>query len=146
MADSFDLQRFVEAQDRGGAYQAAVDELRSGRKRSHWMWFVFPQMRGLGRSSMAERYGIASREEALAYLDHAVLGPRLHLCASLVADSGAATAEALMGGIDALKLGSSMTLFAAVGDQRRVTDFVAVLDRYFGGERDAKTLRLLGPA
>ncbi len=142
MADPHDLLRFTSAQDRNGTYDAAARELSAGRKTSHWMWFVFPQMRGLGSSAMADRYGIGSRDEATAYLAHDVLGPRLRHCARLVARSGAATAVALMGSVDALKLQSSMTLFAEVADDD--SDFVAVLDRYFGGTRDVATLRLLG--
>jgi uncharacterized protein (DUF1810 family) len=141
MADPHDLARFVEAQDRSGTYESAVRELRAGRKTSHWMWFVFPQMRGLGSTQMATRYGIGSREEAAAYLAHDVLGPRLHRCALLVTGSGAVTAEALMGHTDALKLRSSMTLFAEVADD--ATDFVAVLEKYYGGERDPLTLEKL---
>jgi uncharacterized protein (DUF1810 family) len=141
MADPHDLARFVEAQNRGGTYEAAVRELRAGRKTSHWMWFVFPQLRGLGHTVMAERYGIGSTDEAAAYLAHDVLGPRLRQCAKLVASSGAVTAEALMGHTDALKLRSSMTLFAAVTDDDH--DFVAVLDKYYAGTRDPETLRML---
>ncbi|BBZ28698.1 calpastatin [Mycolicibacterium madagascariense] len=145
MADAHDLQRFVDAQDRGGTYDAAVAELRSGRKRSHWMWFVFPQLRGLGRTETATYYGIGSRDEAVAYLAHDVLGPRLRRCAQLVASSGAPTAEQLMGHVDGLKLRSSMTLFAeAAGDVGDAGDFVAVLEKYYGGEPDPMTLRLLG--
>lgn len=141
MADPHDLARFVSAQDRDGSYDAAVRELRTGRKASHWMWFVFPQLRGLGSSALADRYGIGSLEEAAAYLAHDVLGPRLHRCAQLVTGSGAVTAKALMGPVDALKLKSSMTLFAEAANDGR--DFVAVLDGYFDGERDTATLDLL---
>jgi uncharacterized protein (DUF1810 family) len=141
MADPHDLARFVEVQNRGGTYEAAVRELRAGRKTSHWMWFVFPQLRGLGHTVMAERYGIGSTDEAAAYLAHDVLGPRLRRCAQLVASSGAVTAEALMGHTDALKLRSSMTLFAAVTDDDH--DFVTVLDKYYAGTRDPQTLRML---
>jgi uncharacterized protein (DUF1810 family) len=105
------------------------------------MWFVFPQLRGLGHTVMAERYGIGSTDEAAAYLAHDVLGPRLRRCAQLVASSGAVTAEALMGHTDALKLRSSMTLFAAVTDDDH--DFVTVLDKYCAGTRDPETLRML---
>ncbi|MCV7420150.1 DUF1810 domain-containing protein [Mycobacterium yunnanensis] len=139
MDDPHRLRRFLDAQE--PVLGAVLDELRSGRKRSHWMWFVFPQMRGLGRTPTAEFYGIASREEASAYLAHEVLGPHLRQCAALVVGSGAVSAEALMGPVDALKLRSSMTLFAEVADDDR--DFVAVLDRYYDGERDATTLGLL---
>ncbi|BDX32071.1 hypothetical protein TUM20985_26180 [Mycobacterium antarcticum] len=141
MDDPHQLERFVEAQH--PVFDDVLDELRAGRKRSHWMWFVFPQLRGLGSTAMADRYGIGSREEALAYLGHDVLGPRLHQCARLVAQSGAVTAEALMGSVDAMKLASSMTLFAEVTDDDG--DFTAVLHRYYGGQRDERTVRMLGP-
>jgi uncharacterized protein (DUF1810 family) len=139
MEDPFDLQRFVEAQN--PVFDGVIDELRAGRKRSHWMWFVFPQLRGLGSTAMAEKYGIGSRDEAAAYLAHEVLGPRLRRCAQLVTQSGALTAAALMGSVDALKLSSSMTLFAEVTDDDR--DFTAVLDKYYAGQRDGRTLRML---
>src|SRR5579875_1588781 len=109
--DPFDLTRFVDAQDEGGTYERAVAELRGGRKTSHWMWFVFPQISGLGRSPTAQTYAIASLDEARRYLDHPVLGRRLRECAAVVAASAAPSAEDLLGGIDALKLRSSMTLF-----------------------------------
>ena len=141
MNDPHDLQRFVAAQDRDGTYDAAVRELRAGRKTSHWSWFVFPQLRGLGSSALAVRYGIAGRDEAVAYLAHDVLGARLRRCARVVVGSGAVTAESLMGGVDALKLRSSMTLFSQVADDDR--DFVAVLERYYGGAGDPATLALL---
>jgi len=139
MADPHHLERFVEAQQ--PVLDAVLAELRAGRKRSHWMWFVFPQLRGLGRTPTAEFYGIASRAEASAYLAHDVLGPRLRECARLVVASDAVSADALMGQVDALKLRSSMTLFAEVAEDDR--DFVAVLETFYGGERDAKTLGLL---
>jgi uncharacterized protein (DUF1810 family) len=137
----YDVTRFREAQDRDGSYAAAVRELSAGRKTSHWMWFVFPQLRGLGRTAMAQRYGIESAGEAAAYLADDVLGPRLRHCAHLVVASKAATAETLMGSIDAMKLRSSMTLFAEVSEDDR--DFVEVLNEYYGGERDGLTLELL---
>ena len=140
MADPFDLQRFVDAQE--AVYEDVVAELRAGRKRSHWMWFVFPQLRELGRSSTAVHFGIRSRDEAVAYLEHDVLGPRLRRCAQLAAGSGAVTAQALMGSVDALKLRSSMTLFAGVTDHSR--DFVDVLEKYYDGEPDPLTVELLG--
>jgi uncharacterized protein (DUF1810 family) len=139
MDDPHHLERFVEAQ--APVFDTVLDELRSGRKRSHWMWFVFPQLRGLGRTPTADYYGIASRAEASAYLEHDVLGPRLRQCARLVAQSGAVSAEALMGQVDALKLWSSTTLFAEVAEDDR--DFVAVLEKFYGGERDAKTQAML---
>ena len=151
---SEDLERFVAAQDSGGTYAAAVAELRRGRKTSHWMWFVFPQIAGLGFSAMAQRYAIADLAQARAYLAHPVLGPRLVEAAQSVLDSGARDAGTLMGGIDAVKLGSSMTLFeaAAGGDPEAAmraagkvdtSAFGQVLDRYYGGERDGETLRRL---
>ena len=143
MNDPYDLRRFVDAQDRDGTFDAAVRELRAGRKRSHWMWFVFPQLRGLGRSATAQYFGIASREEAAAYLDHDVLGPRLRRSARLLTQFGGDSAELVMGSVDAIKLRSSMTLFATVADDDH--DFVAVLDKFYGGERDAATLQLLEP-
>ena len=132
------LDRFVAAQD--GVYPQALAELRHGRKRSHWMWFVFPQIAGLGHSAMARTYAIASADDARAYLAHPVLGPRLiEACEAVVAANG--TAESIMGGIDAVKLRSSATLFAQVADDP--TPFQAVLDRFFGGEPDPETLRRL---
>lgn len=136
-----DLERFVRAQNSGGTYETALAELRRGRKTSHWMWFVFPQIAGLGRSPMAERYAIDSLEEARAYLAHPVLGPRLLECAQAVLDADAPSAEAILGGIDAMKLRSSMTLFLRADPSHR--QFQAVLDAYFDGEPDAATDRML---
>ncbi|ROP60846.1 DUF1810 domain-containing protein [Curtobacterium sp. ZW137] len=134
-ADPFDLGRFVRAQD--GVHEVALAELRRGRKTSHWMWFVFPQRAGLGRSAMSERYAIRSDDEARAYLAHPVLGPRLVEVAEAAATAPARSADALMGGVDALKLRSSMTLFAAVAD--RPEPFRAVLDRWWpGAEHDTR--------
>jgi uncharacterized protein (DUF1810 family) len=142
MADPFELERFVKAQDDDNAYERAAKELRAGRKQTGWMWFVFPQVKGLGSSSSAVRYAIGSRNEAVAYLAHHVLGPRLHRCAQLVVRSGAVNANTLMGGYpNDRKLQSSMTLFAEVADHD--ADFVAVLRKYYRGQRDAQTLRLL---
>ena len=141
MNGSFDLQRFVDAQDDRGTYDRAVEELRAGRKRSHWMWFVFPQIAGLGRSPMARRYAISSLDEAKAYLEHPVLGPRLLECTRIVAELGASDARDVLGPTDAMKLRSSMTLFEAAAPDERV--FAEVLERYFGGVRDdATTARL----
>src|SRR5215213_5491888 len=106
VSHSYDLERFVAAQDAGGTYDRAVDELRRGRKTSHWMWFVFPQVAGLGYSATSRRYAISSLGEAKAYLEHPVLGPRLKECASLVIQAQAASAEQIFGGIDAQKLQS----------------------------------------
>ncbi len=139
--DPFDLQRFVRAQDEGGTYGRALAELRRGAKVSHWMWFVFPQIAGLGQSAIARRYAISSLAEARAYLDHPVLGPRLTECAGVVAVLTGRTAEQIFGGIDALKLRSSMTLFLHAGPQQPA--FQQVLDRYFGGVADTATERLI---
>ena len=140
--DPFDLKRFVDAQ--APVYRSVVDELRGGRKRSHWMWFVFPQLRGLGSSPMAARYGISSLEEARAYLRHDVLGPRLHECTQLVNQVQGRSIAEIFGSPDDLKLCSSMTLFARATDDNQ--DFVAVLTKYYGGEQDQLTLtRLTGP-
>jgi uncharacterized protein (DUF1810 family) len=142
MADPFNLERFVFAQSPGGVYGRAVEELRRGQKRSHWMWFVFPQVAGLGHSPMSTRFAISSLEEARAYLAHSVLGPRLVECAAVLLEIGARSAEQIFGPIDALKLRSSMTLFlrAAPGE----TVFQKVLDRYFGGQADPATDERLG--
>lgn len=141
MAHAYDLERFVQAQDAGGTYDRAVDELRRGYKASHWMWFVFPQIAGLGRSATSQRYAISSLDEAKAYLVHPVLGPRLRECAGLVAQTQGQSAEEIFGGIDAQKLHSSMTLFLRAAPDE--TLFQQVLDQYFGGEVDAATDRLL---
>jgi uncharacterized protein (DUF1810 family) len=141
--DRFRLQRFVDAQDRGGTYDTALAELRSGRKRSHWMWFVFPQIAGLGRSPMAQEYAIGSIEEAQAYLAHPVLGARLREAARVLADLSGVTALDVLGGIDATKLRSSMTLFERAAPDEPV--FGTVLDRYFDGERDPATVTLMSP-
>jgi uncharacterized protein (DUF1810 family) len=141
VTDDFDLGRFVDAQDRGDTFGHALEELRAGRKRSHWMWFVFPQIAGLGHSAMAQRYAISSLEEARAYLAHPVLGDRLRECARVLLDLPGGDAEAVLGGIDAVKLRSSMTLFhrAAPGEPL----FAQMLDRYFDGARDDATERRL---
>jgi uncharacterized protein (DUF1810 family) len=138
-ADQFDLQRFVGAQDR--VYDTVLDELRSGRKRSHWIWFVFPQLRGLGRSPTALHYGIASLGEARAYLAHDALGPRLRECARLVAAIDGSSADEIFGWPDNLKVRSSMTLFARATEDN--ADFRAVLDKFYNGEEDAVTVERL---
>jgi uncharacterized protein (DUF1810 family) len=139
---TFDLQRFVDAQDSGATYAQALRELRAGRKTSHWMWFVFPQIEGLGSSPTARRYAISSLEEARAYLAHATLGPRLRESARALAElDGERSAEAVLGHVDALKLRSSMTLFARAAPDEPL--FAQVLDRYFGGAPDDATDRLL---
>jgi uncharacterized protein (DUF1810 family) len=137
MNDLYDLQRFVDAQ--AGLYEQVCTELRAGRKRSHWMWFVFPQIRGLGSSPMAMRYAISGRDEARAYLDHPVLGPRLQECAGLVIEVEGRTIEEIFGYPDDLKFHSSMTLFSEVeGPDERV--FHEALRKYFDGKTDAATL------
>ena len=167
-SDPWRLDRFVAAQDRGGTYQRAVAELRAGAKVSHWMWFVFPQVAGLGMSAMSREYAISSRDEARAYLAHPVLGPRLRECARIVADTEGTTAEQVFGHVDAIKLRSSMTLFAAAAEaaaaqdgatqdgaaeegatgeaepgESGVTVFREVLAKYFGGVPDEETLARL---
>ena len=135
-----ELQRFVDAQDSGGTYDQAVAELRRGRKVSHWMWFVFPQIAGLGRSSTAQAYAIADLAEAQAYLAHPVLGPRLLDCARLVAAHADRTAAQIFGGIDAMKLRSSVTLFARAAPNEPVFD--EVLEAFFDGPDQATLDRL----
>ncbi|HUA05697.1 MAG TPA: DUF1810 domain-containing protein [Solirubrobacteraceae bacterium] len=142
MADPYGLERFVVAQNEGGTYDAAVGELRAGRKRSHWMWFVFPQIAGLGQSPTSRHFAISSLEEARAYLAHPALGPRLIDAARIVAKLDGLTAEEIFGGIDAIKLRSSMTLFAYADSANPI--FGQVLDAYFGGVPDEATERLLG--
>ena len=140
--DPYDLQRFVAAQDAGGTYDRAAAELRAGRKTSHWMWFVFPQIAGLGHSLMARRYAIASLDEARAYLAHPLLGARLRECAALVAAVEARPLRAILGSPDDLKFHSSMTLFALAGGDQPV--FAQALDKYFAGALDLATLGILG--
>ena len=137
MDDPYDLGRFVAAQDAGGTYEQVTAELRRGRKTGHWMWFVFPQIAGLGYSQMSRRYAISSLPEARAYLAHRVLGPRLIECATIVAQTQGRTAEQIFGGIDAMKLHSCVTLFLRAGPDEAV--FGDVLARYFDGQPDAAT-------
>ncbi len=141
--DPHDLERFVTAQDRG-VYSAALAELRAGRKRGHWMWFVFPQIAGLGSSSTARHYAIGSLAQARAYLAHPVLGPRLRESAqALVELDGTAGAEDILGFVDALKLRSSMTLFARAAPEEPL--FERVIERYYSGAPDPATdARLVG--
>ncbi|WNV74210.1 DUF1810 domain-containing protein [Geodermatophilus sp. DSM 44513] len=140
MSDPFDLERFVRAQD-GGTYDQALRELRDGAKRGHWMWFVFPQVAGLGRSPTAQRYAVSGLEEAHTYLAHPVLGARLLECAQALLALPGRDPVAVLGAVDAVKLRSSMTLFEAAAPDERV--FGEVLERYFDGERDeATTTRL----
>jgi uncharacterized protein (DUF1810 family) len=140
--DRFDLQRFVDAQE--PVYDTVRAELRAGRKRSHWIWFVFPQIEGLGRSSTAMRYAISTPDEARAYLSHPVLGPRLRECTRLVAQVDGRSAEQIFGWPDVMKVRSSMTLFARAAEAEDKADFVAVLDKFYGGEPDPATLERLG--
>jgi uncharacterized protein (DUF1810 family) len=140
--DPFDLQRFVDAQDAGGTYEQAVAELRGGRKQSHWMWFVFPQVAGLGQSPTSKRFAISSLEEAQAYLRHPVLGPRLAESARILEERPDHDADQIFGGLDAQKLRSSMTLFARAAPAE--APFGNVLGKYFGGEPDPATDRILG--
>jgi uncharacterized protein (DUF1810 family) len=138
MADP--LQRFVAAQE--GIYEQALAELIAGRKQSHWMWFIFPQLAGLGRSAMAQRYGIASRAEAEAYFRHPLLGARLIECTLAVLAHAGASAETIFGTVDALKFRSSMTLFEATSGERE-PGFAQALVAFYGGKRDERTLALL---
>lgn len=140
--DPFNLRRFVEAQDDAAIYARALGELRDGHKRSHWIWFVFPQVAGLGSSPLSRAYAIRSLEEARAYLAHPTLGPRLReSCEALLANDPSLTAERILGGIDALKLRSSMTLFARADPTEQL--FGEVLDRFYAGEPDPETSRVL---
>jgi uncharacterized protein (DUF1810 family) len=134
VSHSYDLERFVDAQNANGTYDCAIDELRRGRKTSHWMWFVFPQIAGLGHSDMSRRFAISSVDEAKAYLEHPVLGPRLKECAGLVVQAQSQSAEQIFGGIDARKLQSSMTLFLRAAPDESL--FKQILDQYFGGRVD----------
>jgi uncharacterized protein (DUF1810 family) len=138
--DPFNLARFLEAQK--DDYAQALAEITSGRKRSHWMWYVFPQLTGLGSSSTAQFYAIKNLDEARAYLAHPVLGARIRACAEAAVGVEGRSAEAIFGGIDALKLRSSATLFALVAEPGSVFD--RVLAKFYAGERDARTLELLG--
>ena len=140
--DAFDLTRFVHAQE--GIYELALGEIRHGHKRTHWMWYIFPQLAGLGFSETAQRYAIKSVEEAQAYLRHPVLGARLLECAESVMRIEDRTATAIFGQPDDLKLRSCATLFASVSDPDSVFD--RLLRKFYGGVRDPKTLQLLGHA
>jgi uncharacterized protein (DUF1810 family) len=141
VSDAFDLDRFVEAQDAGGTYAQALAELRAGRKHSHWMWFVFPQITGLGRSPTAQHFAISGLEEARAYLAHPVLGPRLVEAARALLDQPSRDPVAVLGPIDEQKLRSSMTLFSQAEPDEPV--FGRVLDEFFDGEADDATLSRL---
>jgi uncharacterized protein (DUF1810 family) len=141
MPDPHQLERFVAAQDLAGTYEAAVSELRAGRKLSHWMWFVFPQIAGLGQSPISKRYAIASRAEAEAYLRHSVLGTRLRESARILTELHGHGVQDIFGDTDAMKLRSSMTLFAYADPADPI--FQEVLDVYFDGMPDEATERLL---
>ena len=138
MVDPFELERFVKAQ--AGSYELALYEIRRGAKRGHWMWYIFPQLEGLGSSPMAQRYAIRSFDEARAYLDHPALGPRYCECVDALQNLAGVTAEAVFGAVDAMKLRSSLTLFAEASGGPLCK---AALKRWFGSA-DAATLRLLG--
>jgi uncharacterized protein (DUF1810 family) len=138
--DPYDLARFVRAQADG--YPQALSEITSGRKRTHWMWYVFPQVAGLGFSPTSKLYSIRSLEEARAYLEHPVLGPRLRECAEAALGVEGRSATEVFGSPDDLKLRSCATLFACVTPRGSVFD--RLLEKYYGGERDGRTLRLLG--
>jgi uncharacterized protein (DUF1810 family) len=140
--DPYDLERFVTAQNAGGTYRRALTELREGSKSSHWMWFVFPQITGLGHSATSRKYAVAGLAEARDYLRHPVLGPRLIEAAASVAGLQGLTAEQIFGSIDARKLHSSMTLFLRAAPEEAL--FEQILAQYFDGVPDAATDRLLG--
>jgi uncharacterized protein (DUF1810 family) len=135
--DPYNLQRFVTAQDGGGTYEEAVAELRRGRKDSHWMWFIFPQIAGLGRTPMAQLYALSGLAEARAYLAHPVLGPRLRTCAGILTGLSGRTAEQIFGPLDAMKLRSSATLFLHAAPEEPV--FRDVIEQYFGSVADPAT-------
>ena len=149
MDDRYDLERFVAAQDSAGTYDQATAELRRGRKTGHWIWFIFPQIAGLGQSQTSRTYAISSLEEARAYLAHPVLGPRLKECARILADpdpdpdsdSDCGRAEQILGGLDAQKLRSSMTLFLLADPGEPL--FAQLISQYFDGQPDAATDQLL---
>jgi len=139
MDDRFHLQRFVDAQQ--PVYTAVLGELRAGRKRSHWMWFIFPQISGLGHSATAQTFAVSSLAEALAYLAHPTLGPRLRECAALVAAVEGRSIDEIFGHPDDLKFHSSMTLFAEAAPREPI--FATCLQKCFGGQRDPRTLAIL---
>lgn len=141
MGAQFDLERFVTAQD--PIYETVAAELRAGRKQTHWMWFIFPQIAGLGRSDMAERYGIASLEEARAYLAHTVLGQRLRQCTALVLEVQDKDADAIFGYPDRMKFQSCMTLFCHAAPEDTETVFREALERFYDGREDEQTVAAL---
>jgi len=139
MDDRFQLRRFVDAQQ--PVYEKVLGELRAGRKRSHWMWFIFPQITGLGHSAMTDRFALSSLDEAVAYLAHSVLGQRLRECSVLVAGVEGRSIAEIFGHPDDMKFRSSMTLFSRAAPQEPI--FAACLQKYFGGEPDLQTLAKL---
>jgi uncharacterized protein (DUF1810 family) len=138
MEDSYQLRRFVDAQDLAGTYENALAELRAGLKTGHWMWFIFPQVTGLGNSSMSRQFGISSVAEAQAYLRHPVLGPRLLECTRILTEIKGKSATEILGAIDAMKLRSSMTLFISAAPEEPL--FREVLAHYFHGSADQETV------
>lgn len=139
MQETYDLQRFVEAQ--ASSYATALDELKQGKKQSHWVWYVLPQLRGFGLSANAQFYGIAGAKEAAAYLEHRLLGQRLHECLAAICSHKGKSAQAILGPVDALKFRSCLTLFEAVSQEPQA--FTAALQQFFGGVRCEQTLHLL---
>jgi len=139
MKDPYNLQRFVEAQS--PVYEQVVRELKAGKKTTHWMWFIFPQIHGLGQSPMAKKYAIQSKAEARAYLEHELLGERLRECVRQTLEAEGRTASDIFGQIDRLKLRSSLTLFRSVAVDEPI--FQQALDRYFGGQADSATIAIL---
>jgi len=140
MADAHDLDRFLTAQE--DSYDTALDELKAGRKRSHWIWFVFPQLAGLGQSPTSQYYGVRSLDEASAYLRHPILSGRLHECLKALQTLEETSADRIFGEVDAMKFRSSLTLFAEADPADPI--IAAALDRWFGGRKDERTLQLLG--
>jgi len=139
MADPHDLDRFLTAQE--DSYDTALDEIKAGRKRSHWIWFVFPQLAGLGHSPTSQYYGVRSLDEAAAYLRHPILGGRLHECLKALQTLEETSADRIFGELDAMKFRSSLTLFAEADPTDPI--IAAALDRWFGGRKDERTLQLL---
>lgn len=139
-SDPFNLERFIKAQER--SYSIALDEIKAGRKRSHWMWFILPQLRGLGSSAMAQEFGISGIEEAAAYIAHPILGPRLVNMVEAMLSHKTSSTEAILGSIDARKFQSCLTLFSLAAPQVSVLD--DALQQFFSGQRDASTLAATG--
>jgi uncharacterized protein (DUF1810 family) len=138
VTDEYQLERFVDAQDLNGMYERAVSELRAGRKEGHWMWFIFPQIAGLGGSAVSRRFAISSLPEAQAYLRHPILGPRLIKCTQIVMGINGKSATEIFGATDAMKLRSSLTLFISAAPDEPI--FRTVLDKYFNGSPDNNTV------